>query len=220
MSDSCGGPLRRFDFGHIWVKLGNMNSSRTSLSTARRPRRPGDVRHDPDAINSEVLRDDQPGAKRGSAHGAPVVCQEILLLRAGVDCPKCAQRTPVFAMMGLPEFEVENAPTTLLRRLETLPPAVDKAAREFSRGRWRRDQSLKVSGAHWHSHCARCAARLGETFTLGPDGPFRPKLYKQRIAIKAMRLPGPFVLENVQRQPNLAMLGWLQWFNQRESKPA
>ncbi len=141
-----------------------------------------------------------------------------MLLRAGVDCPKCGGRTPVFAMMGLPEFEVENAPTTLLRRIVSLPPAVDKAVRDFSKGRWRRDQSAQVAGAHWHSHCARCGARLGESFTLGPEGPFRPRLYKQRVAIKRERLPGPFVLDGVHRQPNLPMLGWLEWLNQREAK--
>lgn len=196
-----------------------MTSNSTSRSSARRPRRPGDVRHDPGAIDAGALLDElQPAAQRGSSSGEPVLCQELLLLRASVDCPKCGQRTPVFAMMGQPEFEVENAPTTLLRRIVMLPPAVDKAAREFSKGRWRRDQSAKVSGAHWHSHCARCAARLGESFTLGPEGPFRPKLYKQRIAIKLVRLPGPFVLEGVQRQPSLPMLGWLEWLNQREAK--
>ena len=196
-----------------------MTFSSTSRNSARRPRRPGDARHDPGAVDAGALLDDlHPGAKRGSAYAAPVLCQELLLLRAGADCPQCGQRTPVFAMMGLPEFEIENAPTTLLRRILTLPPAVDKAAREFSKGRWRRDQSAKVSGAHWHSHCARCAARLGESFTLGPQGPFRPRLYQQRMAIKLLRLPGPFVLEGVQRQPSLSMLGWLEWLHQREAK--
>lgn len=198
-----------------------MSSNSTSHSSARRPRRPGDIRHDPLAVDADTMLDDLRPAKRGSATGAPVVCQELLLLRAGVDCPQCGARTPVFAMMGLPEFEVQNAPTTLLRRILTLPPAVDKAAREFSRGRWRNDQGAsKGSGAHWLSHCARCAARLDESFTLGPDGPFRPRLYKERVAIKLLRLPGPFVLESVQRQPNLPMLGWLDWHNQREAKPA
>jgi hypothetical protein len=167
-----------------------------------------------------LLDDLRPAARRGSATGAPVVCQQLLLLRANVDCPRCGRRTPVFAMMGQPEFEVENAPTTLLRRIVTLPPAVDKAARDFSKGRWRRDHSAKVGGAHWHSHCARCAARLGESFTLGPEGPFRPRLYKERMAIKLVRLPGPFVLEGVQRQPSLPMLGWLEWLNHREAKAA
>jgi hypothetical protein len=207
------------EIGRIWFKLKLMSSSSASHSSARRPRRPGDVRHDPDAVDAIALLDDrQPVAKRGSAHGAPVVCQELLLLRAGVDCPKCGQRTPVFAMMGLPEFEVENSPTTLLRRIATLPTAIDKAVREFSKGRWRRDQSAKASGAHWHSHCTRCATRLGESFTLSPEGPFHPRLYKQRMAIKVVRLPGPFVLEDVQRQPSLPMLGWLEWLNQREAK--
>ncbi len=198
-----------------------MSDNSKSRIGARRPRRPGDLRHDPLAIDEGALRDDQRSAgKRGSASGAPVICQELLLLRAGVDCPKCSQRTPVFAMMGLPEFEVENAPTTLLRRISALPPDVDKAVREFGKGCWRRDQSVKVAGAHWHSHCARCAARLGETFTLGAEGPFRPRLYKQRAAIKPLRLAGPFVLEGVQRQPNLPMLAWLEWLNGREAKAA
>lgn len=192
-----------------------MTTSSNPRSSARRPRRPGDVRHDPLAVDSHTLRDDrQPGA----GERTPVLCQELLLLRAGVACPKCGKRTPVFAMMGLPEFEVENAPTTLLRRIAALPLEVDKAVREFGKGCWRRDQSVQVRGAHWHSHCAGCGARLGESFTLGSDGPFQPRLYKQRMAIKAMRLSGPFVLEGVQRQPNMAMLGWLQWLNQREAK--
>lgn len=165
------------------------------------------------------MLDDAHPAKRGSAGGAPVVCQELLLLRAGALCPKCGERTPVFAMMGLPEFEVQNAPSTLLRRIQGLPPAVDKAAREFSKGRWRSDQSVnKASGAHWLSHCARCEARLDENFTLGTDGPFQPRLYKDRRAITMLRLAGPFVLEGVQRQPSLPMLGWLDWYTQREAK--
>ncbi|MBA4178698.1 MAG: hypothetical protein C0505_19385 [Leptothrix sp. (in: Bacteria)] len=207
------------EIGRNRFKLGRMTSFSTSHSSARRPRRPGDVRHDPDAVDAGVLLDDRhPVARRGSAHGAPVVCQELLLLRAGVDCPECGERTPVFAMMGLPEFEVENAPTTLLRRISTLPAAVDKAVREFGKGRWRRDHSAKADGAHWHSHCARCAARLDESFTLSPDGPFRPRRYKERMAIKVARLPGPFVLEGAQRQPSLPMLDWLEWLNQREAK--
>ncbi|MDP1534542.1 MAG: hypothetical protein Q8N44_14040 [Rubrivivax sp.] len=198
-----------------------MSQSSTSRNSARRPRRPGDVKHDPLAVDDAGLLDDaHKSAKRGSPGAAPVVCQELLLLRALTDCPHCGERTPVFAMMGLPEFEIENAPTTLLRRITTLPPEVDKAAREHSKGCWRRDQSANASGAHWHSHCARCAARLGETFTLGAEGPFHPALYKQRVAIKALRLTGPFVLEGVQRQPSLPLLAWLEWQRQREANAA
>ena len=196
-----------------------MSSNSNTHSSARRPRRPGDVKHDPLAVDADSLLDDALPAKRGSARGAPVLCQELLLLRAGVDCPHCGARTPTFAMMGLPEFEVQNAPTTLLRRIVNLPPEVDKAARAFSKGRWRNDhRSSKASGALWLSHCARCDARLDESFTLGPDGPFRPRLYRQRVAIKMKRLPGPFVLDGAQRQPNLPMLGWLDWHNERERK--
>lgn len=149
-----------------------------------------------------------------------MLCQDLLLLRAGVDCPHCGGRTPVFALMGLPEFEVQNAPTTLLRRISTLPPDVDKAARAFSKGRWRGDQAANGSGAgaHWLSHCSHCAARLDENFTLGADGPFQPRVYKQRVAIKMERLQGPFVLKGVQRLPSLPMLGWLEWHNQRQMK--
>ena len=196
-----------------------MTFSSTPRNQARQPRRPGDVRHDPIAVDSTELLDDvHQGAKAAGADVAPVLCQDVLLLRARVDCPKCEQRTAVLAMMGLPEFEIENAPTTLLRRISNLPPAIDKAVREFSKGRWRRDLSEKARGAHWHSHCERCSARLGETFTLGAEGPFRPKLYKQRIAIKSMRLAGPFVLDGVQRQVSPPMLGWLEWLRQREAK--
>lgn len=193
-----------------------MTTNSTSRSSARRPRRPGDVKHDPVAVDANEMLDDLKPAKRGSATGAPVVCQELLLLRAGVDCPQCGERTPVFAMMGLPEFEVQNAPSTLLRSIVTLPPAVDKAARAFSKGRWRNDQGAKGSGAHWLSHCVRCDARLDEDFTLGPDGPFHPRLYKERRALALLRLTGPFVLERVQRVPSLPMLGWLDWHNQRQ----
>jgi hypothetical protein len=189
-------------------------------STTRRPRRPGDVKHDPVAVDADTLLDDAHPPKRGSARSAPVLCQDLLLLRAGIDCPHCGGRTPVFALMGLPEFEVQNAPTTMLRRIAALPPDVDKAARAFSKGRWRGDQAAKGSGvgAHWLSHCAHCAARLDEHFTLGADGPFQPRIYKQRMAIKMDRLQGPFVLEGVQRLPSLPMLGWLEWHNQRQMK--
>lgn len=196
-----------------------MSSNSNPRSSARRPRRPGDLKHDPLAVDTDTMLDDLQPAKHGSATGAPVVCQELLLLRAGTDCPLCGQRTPVFAMMGLPEFEVQNAPTTLLRRIATLPPDVDKAARAFSKGRWRTDQgSGKGSGAHWLSHCARCDARLDENFTLGPDGPFHPRFYKQRLAIKLERLTGPFVLERVQQVPSLSLLGWLGWHDQRQRR--
>lgn len=195
-----------------------MSTNSTSRSSARRPRRPGDVRHDPLAVDAETLLDDARPARGGSARGAPVLCQELLLLRAGIDCPQCGQRTPVFAMMGLPEFEVQNAPTTLLRGIAMLPPDVDKAARAFSKGRWRNDQGAKGSGAHWLSHCARCEARLDENLTLGSGGPFRPRLYKQRVAIKLLRLTGPFVLSGVQRLPSLPMLSWLEWHNQRQMR--
>ncbi len=195
-----------------------MSPNSTPRSSARRPRRPGDVRHDPLAIDTETLLDDAQPAKRGSEGGAPLVCQELLLLRAGHDCPHCGQRTPVFAMMGMPEFEVQNAPTTLLREIAMLPPDVDKAARAFSKGRWRNNRSATGSGAHWLSHCARCEARLDENVTLGPEGPFQPRLYKQRAAIKLLRLTGPFVLTNVQHLPSLPMLSWLEWHNQRQMR--
>lgn len=205
--------------GPNWFTLGPMTSNSTSRSSARRPRRPGDVKHDPLAVDADAMLDDVKPFKRGSAHGAPVVCQELLLLRAGVDCPECGARTPVFAMMGLPEFEVQHAPTTLLHRIETLPPEVDKAARTFSNGRWRNDPGAgNGKGAHWLSHCVRCGTRLPEAFTLGPDGPFRPRLYKHRMAIRLERMTGPFVLERVQRMPSLPMLGWLDWHNQRERR--
>lgn len=196
-----------------------MTSNSNPHSSARRPRRPGDVKHDPLAVDADAMLDDLKPAKRGSARGAPVLCQELLLLRAGADCPQCGERTPVFAMMGLPEFEVQNAPTTLLCQIATLPPVVDKAAREFSKGRWHSDPGAgNGSGAHWLSHCARCGNRLDESFTLGPDGPFHPRLYKHRLAITVHRLQGPFVLERVQRVPSLPLLGWLQWHNQRQMK--
>jgi hypothetical protein len=206
-------------FRPIWVKLVRMTFTSTNRTRARRPRRPGDVRHDPIAVDEAALLDDvHSRARAEGSNSAPVLCQEVLLLRALTDCPKCGERTPVFAMMGLPEFEIDNEPTTMLRRIGSLPPAVDKAVREFSKGAWRRDQSAKANGAHWHSHCTRCAARLGETFTLGAEGPFRPALYKQRAAIRTMRLPGPFVLDSVQRHFSAPMLGWLEWHRQREAK--
>jgi hypothetical protein len=189
-----------------------------SSSTSRRPRRPGDVKHDPVAVDAATLLDDAHPPKRGSARGAPVLCQELLMLRAGVDCPQCGGRTPVFALMGLPEFEVQNAPTTLLRGIANLPASVDKAARAFSKGRWRGDQGAKGSGAHWLSHCTHCEARLDENFTLGADGPFQPRIYRQRVAIKMERLQGPFVLEGVRRQPSLPMMAWVEWHNQRHMR--
>jgi hypothetical protein len=189
-----------------------------SSSTSRRPRRPGDVKHDPVAVDAATLLDDAHPPKRGSARGAPVLCQELLMLRAGVDCPQCGGRTPVFALMGLPEFEVQNAPTTLLRGIANLPASVDKAARAFSKGRWRGDQGAKGSGAHWLSHCTHCEARLDENFTLGADGPFQPRIYRQRVAIKMERLQGPFVLEGVRRQPSLPMMAWVEWHNERHMR--
>lgn len=165
------------------------------------------------------MLDDVSARANGRGSGSePMVCQAVYLLRALTDCPKCGGRTPVFAMLGLPEFEVDNDPTTVVRRIGALPSQLEKAVREFGDGGWRRDKSEKVSGSHWHSHCKRCAARLGESFTLGPDGPFQPRLYKQRVAIKTQRLSGPFVLDGAQRQRSLPMLAWLEWHRQREAK--
>lgn len=198
-----------------------MSVTGSSRTHSRRPRRPGDARHDPDAVDTASLLDDVHDDPRHSgASPQPVVCQEVLLLRALTDCPRCGARTPVFAMMGLPEFEVDNAPTTLLRRIASLPPEIEHAVRGFGRSAWRRDQSEKASGAHWHSHCTHCAARLGEAFVLGAAGPFQPRLYKQRAAIRSQRLRGPFVLKGVQRQDSLPMLAWLEWQRQRESRAA
>lgn len=207
--------------GPIRGKLGRMSVKSTSRTHTRRPRRPGDARHDPAAVDEGALLDDvHDDARHAGASPLPVVCQEVLLLRALADCPVCGRRTPVFAMMGLPEFEVENAPTTLLRRIAALPAEVEHAVRDYGGGAWRRDQSEKARGAHWHSHCRHCAARLGEAFVLGPDGPFRPALYKQRAAIRSMRLQGPFVLKGVQRHESLPMLAWLEWQRQRAARAA
>jgi hypothetical protein len=197
-----------------------MSTSR-SASRARRPRRPGDARHDPDSINENELLDELgPREDAAGATSLPVLCEEVWLLRARTDCPQCGERTAVYAMLGHPEFETADRQSSMLRRLSSLPPALDKAVREFGRGHWRRDVSEKAAGAHWHSHCERCHARLGEAFTLGADGPFQPALYKERIAIKALRVPGPFVLEGAQRHPSPPMLAWLDWFHRREAAAA
>lgn len=196
-----------------------MTSSRTA-SSARRPRRPGDARHDPDSVNeTEILDERRLRNVAAPAAPLPVLCDEVWLLRARTTCPGCGQRTAVYAMLGRPEFETADRASSMLRRIAALPPALDKAVREFSRGRWRRDRSEQVAGAHWHSHCEHCQARLGESLVLGPDGPFQPTLYKQRIAIKSLRLPGPVVLDGVQRHDSPPMLAWLDWLHRKAAGP-
>lgn len=191
----------------------------TQRSSARRPRRPGGVRHDPVAIDeSAALDDHQPTATAGTAAALPLLCQDALLLRARTACPKCAQRTAAFALMGLPEFETDGEKPVMLRRISALPPQVDKAVREFAGQLWRVDQSRVVKGAHWHSHCEHCGARLGEVFLHGQLGPFRPRLYKDRVAIKAKRLSGPFVFGSTRAGLNPQMVDWLAWTLKREDQ--
>jgi hypothetical protein len=187
-------------------------------SPARRPRRPGDARHDPVAVDDQELLDDHPHTATGSTAAVPLLCQDALLLRARTDCPKCGERTAAFALMGLPEFETDGHDAVLLRRLSALPVAVDKAVRAFAGPLWRLDGSRAVKGSHWHSHCERCGARLGEVFLHGPQGPFRPRLYKERAAIRAKRVTGPFVFGAARAVLNPAMVDWLAWFRQREDK--
>lgn len=189
----------------------------TSRSIARRPRRPGDARHDPVAIDATELLDDHP-KNAGPQTAASSLCQDALLLRARTDCPKCAKRSAAFALMGLPQFETTGANAVMLRRMAALPPEVDKAVREFAGPLWRIDQSRAVKGSHWHSHCEHCGARLSEVFLHGPDGPFRPRLYKDRVAIKAKRVAGSFVFDGATAALNPAMLDWLAWFREREDK--
>jgi ribosomal protein S27AE len=187
-------------------------------SAARRPRRPGDARHDPAAVDeSEVLDDHRLARADGRASPLPVLCQDALLLRARTECPKCGERTAAFALLGLPEFETEGG-AVMLRRIAALPPEVDKAARAFAGQLWRIDQSRVVKGSHWHSHCERCGARLPEVHLHGPLGPFRPRLYRDRVAIKAKRLTGPFVFDGASAALNPAMLDWLAWFREREDR--
>jgi hypothetical protein len=151
---------------------------------------------------------------------APVMCSQVVLLRARIDCPECGGRTPVYAMLGLPEFETAERPSSMLRRISALPAELDKTVRAFGAGRWRRNKSQAVPGAHWHSHCHRCDARLGEAFVLGPDGPFQPTLYKERRAIASERVPGPFVLDGVQRAPSRQMMAWMDWTQRLSAKRA
>lgn len=185
-------------------------------SSARRPRRPGDVRHDPAAVDEAEALDDH-HLKTAGASPLAVLCQDALLLRARTDCPKCGRRTAAFALMGLPEFETDSG-AVMLRRLSALPPEVDKAVRAFAGPLWRIDQSRAVKGSHWHSHCEHCGARVGEVHLHGPNGPFRPRLYRERMAIKAKRLTGPFVFDGARAALNPAMVEWLAWFRQREDK--
>ncbi|MDH5340002.1 MAG: hypothetical protein OEW22_09525 [Rubrivivax sp.] len=191
----------------------------TLRSSARRPRRPGDVRHDPVAIDDNELLDDRRSSTLpGQTAGQPVLCQDALLLRARTICPKCAKRTAAFALMGLPEFETDGAEAVLMRRISALPPVLQKAVRDFAGQLWRIDQSRVVKGSHWHSHCEHCGTRLGEVFLHGQLGPFRPRLYRERVAIKAKRLPGPFVFEGMRAARNPAMVDWLAWFRPREDQ--
>lgn len=194
-------------------------SRSSAASASRRPRRPGDARHDPDGLNEAELLDEHPAPRRaGSNAREPVACSEVWLLRARTDCPKCGGRSAVFAMIGRPEFDTADRPSTLLCRIAELPPALDHAVRTFGKGRWRRDRSERAAGAHWHSHCERCDARIGEAHTLGPKGPFQPRLYKQRIAIRHEVVRGPFVLADAQRQASPALLAWMDWLTLRARK--
>lgn len=216
---------RRFAPSTVLIHTDRMSTTR---STARRPRRPGHARHDasvPDA--SEILDDHSanlspagaaPLAQTPLAAPSPVVCAEVLLLRSLVDCPACGQRTPVFAMIGSPEFDTAERTSTMLRRIAALPAELDVAARTFSKGRWRRDQVQAGSGSVWQSHCQKCERRIDEAWVLGPAGPFQPTLYKQRAAIKAEPVSGPFVLAAVQRLESPVMVRWLDWHRQRPSK--
>lgn len=191
----------------------------TSRSPARRPRRPGDARHDPIAIDeSEVLDDHRDRAAPGRASPLPALCQDVLLLRGRTDCPKCSQRTAAFAMIGLPEFETHGRGTVMLRRLAAVSPALQQAMRAFAGQLWRVDQSRAVKGSHWHSHCERCGARLGEAFLHGPQGPFRPRLYKERAAIKAKRIEGPVVFDGAATVLHPSMADWLAWCREREDQ--
>ena len=165
-----------------------------------------------------MLDDLRDSAARRRPAALPVLCQDVLLLRAGTTCPKCSGRTAAFALMGLPEFETDGQDAALLRRVPALPAALDKAVRDFAGSLWRVDVSRAVKGAHWHSHCERCGARLGEVFLHGPAGPFRPRLYKDRAAIRAKQVAGPFVFDGAMAVRNPAMLEWLDWYRQREAK--
>ena len=168
------------------------------------------------------MDDRRPAAAKPANSGSPlpVVCAEVLLLRARTDCPKCGERTSVYAVLGRPEFETADQSSSLVRRISVMPAEIDKAVRTFSAGRWRRDRSEKAAGAHWHSHCQRCDGRLGESFVLGAEGPFRPALYKDRRAIAFERLPGPIVFPGAQRQSSLPLMAWLDWMRQRATKAA
>ena len=105
-----------------------MTSNSNPHSSARRPRRPGDVRHDPVAVDDDACSTTctrpnaaAPTARRWCARNC-CCCAPASTARSA------AQRTPVFAMMGLPEFEVAE------RADDAVAPHHDTAARSRQGG--------------------------------------------------------------------------------------
>lgn len=198
----------------------------TTRSNARRPRRPSVSRHDPDGVNElELLDEPRLDAAHRWTTTPPVeplvqVSGAVLLLTASISCPACRNRTPVHALAALPEFETEDAEARLLRRIAALPPALDKAVRELTRGRMRPEHSLRVNATTWVSHCRGCGAKQPESLVLGPDGPFLPSTYAGRRAIRATHVAGPFALEDVRPVRCAELLEWLAWQRRLEDKRA
>jgi len=189
----------------------------TPHSIARRPRRPGGIKHDPDAINESEILDD---ARLEAAHRRTttpqveplvLVSEAVLLLTARASCQGCPTKTPVFALAALPEFPTEHSEARLLRRIRALPSTLDKAVRELSKGAMRPARSLRSAAGVWLAHCSACGASQMEPKVLGAGGPFQPWTYAQRKAIKEERIQGPFALEYTRSIRSEPLLNWLAW---------
>jgi hypothetical protein len=121
----------------------------------------------------------------------------------------------MFAMMALPPFsfegdqeEVLDDDGPMLRNITDMPASLAQAMGPITGSIWREEHSNTAGFSYWMNHCEHCDATQGDHFVQGPGGPFWPNDETDMAAIEAVRIDGPFRLEDANTSYSGAMAAW------------
>lgn len=147
-----------------------------------------------------------------------VVAEAAYILEAEHPCHECGSFVPVFALLiegpfecrGLVGLGADDA-TALLRYVQTLPSALQRALDAQSQGSWRRVDSKTAGTTYFMNHCRECGAKIGDWYVSQPDTAFFPLDNEGIKRVRGRRLQGPFVFDS----PHISVSSWTdEWVRQ------
>jgi hypothetical protein len=143
--------------------------------------------------------------------GSRLTAAAAYLLQGEYKCDSCGRPTKVFTIMVAGPLKIEGDVygseeefSCVLRRLETLPEPVARAARDVSEDRFRLDHSRMAGESYLMNHCQHCEAKVGDWFIHNPGEAFFPTHPDDIARVTGQRFEGPFVFG----KPDTSWSGW------------